>query len=325
MRIQITITHDETGAGVRRLSRTKLSASLGLLLALLLGGASGVAIATIPDAGTKVFHGCVSTKSGSLRLVDPSKGQSCSASENAVTWDQTGVAGANGTSILNGSGPPRSIVTVGGPPRSVGSVGDFYLDTTNEVLYGPKVLRCASGGLCFGAWPAKGTSLIGPGAVSHVWSCPYTPSPSVCVLGSPQVAVRHFVDAPVRQMKLPPGSYSILATVHVGNQDNDSQAMTCDLDANYSAAAPQWTIDRAFDPNFPGLSAHSPTNPGGGTPRSRSGRFRATSISRRRATPPLCATRTTGSLRPALVSAPGRRCELTAANAQLNETSRTTD
>ena len=135
---------------------------LGVFSAGLLAAIGGVAVAAIPDAGTRVFHGCVSSKSGSLRLVDPSKGQSCSAPENAVTWDQTGTAGANGASILNGSGLPRSIATTGGPPRSIGNVGDFYLDTTNEVLYGPKVLRSATGGLCFGAWPTKGTSLIGP-------------------------------------------------------------------------------------------------------------------------------------------------------------------
>lgn len=38
------------------------------------------------------------------------------------------------------------------PPTIQGITGDFYLDTSTEVLYGPKVN---------GSWPATGTSLIG--------------------------------------------------------------------------------------------------------------------------------------------------------------------
>ena len=294
MRIQVAIIRGEAGGHSGRLSRAKRGVLVGVFSAGLLAAVSGIAVATIPDAGTRVFHGCVSTRSGSLRLVDPSKGQSCSTSENAVTWDQTGPAGANGTSILNGSGPPRSIATPGRPPRSIGNVGDFYLDTTNEVLYGPKVLRCASGGLCFGAWPTKGTSLIGPGAASHAWSCPNTQSPSACIIESPQVALRHFVNTPVRQMKLLPGSYWIVATVNVASQDSDTQAMTCDLDANYSASAPQGAIDSVYDPSFPGLTGPSGLKTGGANPWLAVWPSRAPSTFRRRATPQLCATRTTG-------------------------------
>jgi hypothetical protein len=54
----------------------------------------------------------------------------------------TGPAGAAG--LLNGTGSPSS---------TLGSNGDFYLDTTAWVLYGPK-----SGG----QWPESGVSLVGP-------------------------------------------------------------------------------------------------------------------------------------------------------------------
>ncbi len=40
-----------------------------------------------------------------------------------------GVAGTNGTSLLNGNGPPAA---------ETGSDGDFYLDTSAQILYGPK-------------------------------------------------------------------------------------------------------------------------------------------------------------------------------------------
>jgi hypothetical protein len=61
-----------------------------------------------------------------------------------------GQPGANGTTILNGSGPP--------PTDGLGDLGDFYLDTTADVLYGPAV--CKGQPLCQTSW-GTGTSLIG--------------------------------------------------------------------------------------------------------------------------------------------------------------------
>ncbi len=43
---------------------------------------------------------------------------------------QKGADGTNGTKILAGSGAPSN---------SIGNIGDFYLDTTNVVFYGPKI------------------------------------------------------------------------------------------------------------------------------------------------------------------------------------------
>lgn len=55
----------------------------------------------------------------------------------------TGNDGADGKSVLNGTGAPAS---------SLGSNGDFYIDTSNDSIYGPKAS---------GSW-GGGTSLIGP-------------------------------------------------------------------------------------------------------------------------------------------------------------------
>lgn len=55
----------------------------------------------------------------------------------------TGAAGAAGRTVLSGSGAPGA---------GVGANGDFFIDTTNWVIYGPKA---------GGAWPG-GASLIGP-------------------------------------------------------------------------------------------------------------------------------------------------------------------
>jgi len=61
-----------------------------------------------------------------------------------------GATGANGTSVLNGASAPTA---------NVGVTGDFYLDTTSEVLYGPKTGD---------AWPTSGTSLVGPAGENGV-------------------------------------------------------------------------------------------------------------------------------------------------------------
>jgi hypothetical protein len=50
-----------------------------------------------------------------------------------------GPAGQDGNTVLNGTGPPIP---------SVGKDGDFYIDTSDDVLYGPKN----------GAWPVSGVS-----------------------------------------------------------------------------------------------------------------------------------------------------------------------
>ncbi len=72
----------------------------------------------------------------------------CSAPGNPGVWSSTlagpaGPAGANGNTVLNGSGAPQS---------AVGANGDFYLDTAATCLYGPKAS---------GDWPGACTSMLG--------------------------------------------------------------------------------------------------------------------------------------------------------------------
>ena len=55
----------------------------------------------------------------------------------------TGTSGANGSAVLNGTGVPGN---------GLGSSGDFYIDTTNVRMYGPKANN---------VWPAIGISLTG--------------------------------------------------------------------------------------------------------------------------------------------------------------------
>lgn len=72
------------------------------------------------------------------------------------TWVQyqgtDGSNGTDGTQILSGSGAPTS---------GVGVNGDWYIDTTNEILYGPKAS---------GSWPGSGINLGGSGGVETTFS-----------------------------------------------------------------------------------------------------------------------------------------------------------
>jgi hypothetical protein len=61
----------------------------------------------------------------------------------ALAAGTPGAAGANGNTVLYGTGAPSA---------AVGNNGDFYIDTSANKIYGPKAS---------GAWPS-GTSLVGP-------------------------------------------------------------------------------------------------------------------------------------------------------------------
>jgi len=62
----------------------------------------------------------------------------------AGTTGPPGTPGADGKTVLNGSGAPNN---------SLGVAGDFYIDTTNNRLYGPKGAS---------AWPGSYVNLVGP-------------------------------------------------------------------------------------------------------------------------------------------------------------------
>jgi hypothetical protein len=81
-------------AGARRLFRSPLraAAAAAILSASLVAGA---AYASIPDS-SGVIHGCSQKVNGQLRVIDTNQGQSCSAAETPISWNQTGPAGPQG-------------------------------------------------------------------------------------------------------------------------------------------------------------------------------------------------------------------------------------
>src|SRR5260370_11069271 len=91
MRVPVTIASGRASraGGAGRKTRRRAWLVAGAAAAVVASG--GVAAASIPDAGSGVFHGCSSSRTGALRLIDPAKGQKCWAGEKAVTWDQAGI------------------------------------------------------------------------------------------------------------------------------------------------------------------------------------------------------------------------------------------
>jgi hypothetical protein len=96
---------------------------LFIAVAVAVGVGAGVSYAAIPDSNG-VIHGCywVNTprspgQAGALRIIDPSKGQRCRASEAAVSWNKTGVQGPSGPSGPSG---PKGNTGPGGSPGPSG-------------------------------------------------------------------------------------------------------------------------------------------------------------------------------------------------------------
>lgn len=102
-------------------------------------GAAGATGSTGPVGATGA-----SGNDGSMGPAGPA-GPAGAVGPTGATGDPgaTGTTGSNGNTVLNGSGPPDD---------TLGNDGDFYIDTTASVVYGPKA----------GTWPTPGTSLVGP-------------------------------------------------------------------------------------------------------------------------------------------------------------------
>jgi len=67
--------------------------ALAIVGTLLVAG--GIAYATIPNS-SGVIHGCYKDNQGTLRVIDTTKAQTCTSSEIALNWSQTGPQGAQG-------------------------------------------------------------------------------------------------------------------------------------------------------------------------------------------------------------------------------------
>ena len=88
MQIKVLVVRDLAPRAGKAKRRWLRSGSAGLLLAASIAVMTGaLAFASIPGSNG-VFHGCVRTSTGALRLIDTDEGQTCKASETAVSWNR---------------------------------------------------------------------------------------------------------------------------------------------------------------------------------------------------------------------------------------------
>jgi hypothetical protein len=97
----------------------------------------------LPGAHTNVFATSFVQTGSQTQITWALNGGTDYVSANGTSGPSCSQLGASNT-ILNGSGPPAN---------SLGADGDFYIDTSAEVLYGPKA---------GGAWLTTGVPLVGP-------------------------------------------------------------------------------------------------------------------------------------------------------------------
>jgi hypothetical protein len=102
-----------------------------VVFAILGSLANGIASATIPDAGTGMYHACMLKATGTLRMIDPSRPHTdlrsrCTQYETEITWGQSsqqGAPGKDGTSVTAiAVAPGDAFCPAGGTQFTVGTV-----------------------------------------------------------------------------------------------------------------------------------------------------------------------------------------------------------
>jgi hypothetical protein len=94
IRNTITCNGERSGSG-RRLTKRAVIVSVVATATLMAAGgvaiASVVSVVSIASRGGGVLHGCYSTTTGVLRVINPSARQSCKAGERAIQWNAAGI------------------------------------------------------------------------------------------------------------------------------------------------------------------------------------------------------------------------------------------
>ena len=97
--------------------------------------AGGIAYATIPDS-SGVIHGCYQKNQGTLRVIDAGTAQTCSSSETALNWSQTGPQGAQGPPGPTGPSDVWSVDGYGAGLKSLPFQTPVDLATTSTLPAG---------------------------------------------------------------------------------------------------------------------------------------------------------------------------------------------
>ncbi len=130
-----------------------------------------------------------------------------------------GPSGASGNTILNGAGTP---------PSTEGSVGDFYLDTSDHVLYGPATRSCTP--LPCQTYWGSGVSLVGPSGQGSAYDAFQDAGDNGVNLG---INVPSGRSTEIATLTVPVGGdYSVVARAEAQNDESGTtSAWSCELEA----------------------------------------------------------------------------------------------
>jgi hypothetical protein len=116
----------------------KVSFIAAVTSATVLGGiTTAIVWASIPD-GSGVIHGCYRNSNGALHTIDTDKGETCTAQETALNWNQQGPKGDQGNPGPQGpAGSSSAIPEYDANGQLLGNFiddgGAFYIPSLNRV------------------------------------------------------------------------------------------------------------------------------------------------------------------------------------------------
>jgi len=171
-------------------TRKRVQAVIGLGIGVAIAGGS-VAYASVPDQGGTI-HGCYSTITGQLRIIDTAATPNCLILEKALPWAQLGPQGPQGGPGAKGDTGPV------GPQGDKGDVGP--------------------------AGPQGDKGDTGPAGPAHVTN--------ILQVSVDRADVPNGNDTTVATLSLPQGHYVITADATAHNQSNDVNIWDCRLFGN---------------------------------------------------------------------------------------------
>ena len=120
--------------------RRRIRALVVLLVVVFAAIAAAVAFGAIPDSNG-VIHGCYTTATGSLRVVNASS--ECFVTETALDWGAQGPAGATGSQGVQGVAGAQGATGAQGPQGPIGPSDAFASSTLRAVRVGrsPKTME----------------------------------------------------------------------------------------------------------------------------------------------------------------------------------------
>lgn len=154
-----------------------LRSTFGGFALLVVGVLAGNVISSLAAPSNRIITSCVDRKTGTMRYLSNGR---CRSTELSVSWNVQGPTGPRGASGEEGSqglqGPRGASGEAGNtilsgtsaPGDSLGQLGDFFINSSSNLIYGPKT---AAG------WP-NGVSLVGPAGAAGATGATGAPGPA---------------------------------------------------------------------------------------------------------------------------------------------------